>query len=62
MSHDAVYFGELAKHCRELAQACRDEVTLKLLLAMADDFDEEARSLDGAGTMLPVPDPPPTSA
>jgi hypothetical protein len=62
MSHDAAYFGDLAKHCRELAQTCRDEVTLKLLFAMADDFDEEARSLDGSGKMLPVPNPPSTSA
>jgi len=62
MSHDAAYFGDLAKHCRELAQSCRDEVTLKLLLAMADDFEEEARSLDETETLLPVPNPPPTSA
>ena len=62
MPHDAPYFSDLAKHCRELAQSCRDEVTLKLLLAMADDFEEEARSLDETETLLPVPNPPPTSA
>jgi hypothetical protein len=61
MSHDAAYFGDLAKHCRELAQTCSDEVTLKLLLSMTDDFDEEARSLDATGTMPPVPNPPSTS-
>jgi len=44
MSHDAACFGDLATHCRELAQTCHDEVTRKLL-AMADDFEEEARSL-----------------
>jgi hypothetical protein len=62
MSHDAAYFGDLAKHCRELAQTCRDEVTLKLLLAMAVDFEEEARSLDEADTPLPLPSPPSISA
>ena len=58
MSH----FGDLAKHCRELAQTCRDEITLKLLLAMADDFEEEARSRDETETPPPVPIPPSTSA
>jgi len=62
MSHDAAYFGDLAKRCRELAQTCHDQVTLMLLLAMADDFEEEARSLDETKTLLPVPNPPPTSA
>jgi len=62
MSHDAAYFGDLAKHCRELAQTCRDKVTLKLLRAMADDFEEEARSLDETEMPLPAPNPPSTCA
>lgn len=45
MHHDAAYFRDLAMHCRKLAETCRDAETLRLLLAMAEDFEQEAEAM-----------------
>ena len=44
-----------AQNCRELAMGTTDPVILDLLLAMANDFDEEAEHLEQTNQM-----PPPT--
>lgn len=46
MPSDAAYFRERAAHCRKLAEATRDQPTLKMLLELAEDFDAEAANLD----------------
>ena len=45
MRQDAAYFRDRAKHCRELAKTASDRSTIKYLLQMAEDFEEEARRL-----------------
>ena len=48
MRHDAAYFRERAKHCRELRKKVASErSTIKYLLQLAEDFEEEARRLSG---------------
>ena len=44
----AAQYRERAKHCRDLAESTRDDVTMKALLQMARDFEEEAVALEAA--------------
>ena len=48
MRHDAAYFRAQAKDCREQALTARDRPTIKYLIQMAEDFEEEARVIDRA--------------
>ena len=45
---DAAYLRERAQHLRQLADAARDRPSMKYLIQLAEDFEEEARKLDGA--------------
>ena len=49
MPNDAAHFSDLAARCRELARTARDAVTARLLVAMADDFEQEAFRLAEGG-------------
>lgn len=45
---DAAYLRERAQHLRKLADAARDRPSMKYLVQLAEDFEEEARKLDEA--------------
>ena len=47
---DAAYLRERAQHLRTLADAARDRPSMKYLIQLAEDFEEEARKLDKAVT------------
>ena len=46
MRQDAAYFRTQAKACREQALTARDRPTIKNLIQMAEDFEEEARNIE----------------
>ena len=46
MDRDPDYFRERATLVRKLAKTARDDVALRMLLLMADEFDEEVRLLE----------------
>jgi Flp pilus assembly CpaE family ATPase len=46
MRHDAAYFRKVAAQCRLLSEEARDRPTAKMLVQMAEDFEEEARLID----------------
>ena len=48
MEMDAAYLRERAQHLRQLGDAARDRPSMKYLIHLAEDFEEEARKLDKA--------------
>ena len=50
MDLNAAYLRERAQHLRQLAEAARDRPTMKYLIQLAEDFEEEALKLDKAVT------------
>jgi hypothetical protein len=47
MSDDAEHYRQRAAHCRELADAARDDLVIQRLMELASDFEEEADRWDG---------------
>ena len=47
MGETAEHYRQRAAHCRELAASATDQLVMKRLLELADDFEEEAREIDG---------------
>ena len=56
MESAAHYRSEAAK-CRTLARTARDEVTMKNLLALADDYEDQADALERVAEPRPAPRP-----
>ena len=48
MHDEAERYRQRAAHCRELAEAARDDLVIKRLMELAGDFEEEADRLDAA--------------
>ena len=46
MRHNAAYFRSVAAHCRLLSDEARDRPTAKMLVQMAEGFEEEARLIE----------------
>lgn len=53
----AADFRSKAAKCRALAAAARDEVTARNLLALADDYEEQAAELEREAAPRPTPKP-----
>ena len=53
MTHTAGEFRRNADHCRRLADCALDHRMRNMLLAMAVDFDAQARTLDDAEVVVP---------
>ena len=49
MGFDAAYLRQRAKNLRQLAKAARDTPSAMTLTALAQDFEDEARRLEGDG-------------
>jgi hypothetical protein len=52
MRDEAEHYRQRAAHCRELAEAARDELVIQRLMELAADFEEEADRLDAAAEQL----------
>jgi hypothetical protein len=48
MRDEAEHYRQRAAHCRELAEAARDDLVILRLMELAADFEEEADRLDSA--------------
>ncbi|HEU4956332.1 MAG TPA: hypothetical protein VFT40_01755 [Sphingomicrobium sp.] len=48
MGDEAEHYRQRATHCRELAEAARDDLVIQRLMELAADFEEEADRLDAA--------------